>query len=248
MNEAGTPERPQLGVREAEPCRRLRGELGDRARMAEDVRRLQIDEIRDRRQRSRRTALPKSTTASAGSASITSRHVPAASSPPRISSACVHKSAASLGSNCCRCASVERLRRLDPFDPVRDFDELGELREPATGSGPRLASARQASPVHPIARTQSRGQRHSVGQPELLGECLRELRVVAIMPSTSRRPEIVNSSPTRNGAAGVAGAERAHHGRHWRRLPGWRSYLPDFSAMSSPNHFACSWASGGSRH
>ena len=70
----------------------------------------------------------------------------------------------------------------------------------------------------------------------------------AIMPSTSRWPESANSSPTRKRCSGGWPEPSSRMpAAASRRLRGSWSYLPDFSAMSSPNHFACSCASDGSR-
>ena len=64
------------------------------------------------------------------------------------------------------------------------------------------------------------------------------------MPSRSRTPDTANSSPTLNRPSSDCPRPTS------RSIPtapatlrsGW-SYLRDFIAMSSPNHFACSCAS-----
>ena len=67
----------------------------------------------------------------------------------------------------------------------------------------------------------------------------------AIMSSTSRWPEMHELEPEPEAVQRrVAGAEQPHaRRRSCAGCVGSWSYLIDFSAMSSPNHLACSWAS-----
>ena len=51
VHEAGAPERDDLGIAQPELRPGLGGELRDGARMAERVRRFQVDEVGDRQQR-----------------------------------------------------------------------------------------------------------------------------------------------------------------------------------------------------
>ena len=92
-------ERADLGRRQPELGRGVRGEVGDGAGVPERVRRLQVDEVGDRQQR-RVELVADSTTASAGSAPITASQVSAVSSPDSSISAWASNSSARSGSNC----------------------------------------------------------------------------------------------------------------------------------------------------
>ena len=52
VNETGTPEAQHVFVPQTQPGPRLRREVGDGASVAKEVRRLQVDKVRDRGQRS----------------------------------------------------------------------------------------------------------------------------------------------------------------------------------------------------
>ena len=191
---------------------------------------------------------PESTTASAGSASITASQVPTASrSAEKHRSASAQTSAASAGSNCLPAALAgERLARLDAADAVRDLDELARAARAARRAGSPRPRARPASRARPTARRPRRARR----APRRAARAARaRVRAIAawwaIMSSTSRCPESANSSPTRKRCSGGLPAPMTPHRRRGCRAGscGSWSYLTDFSAMSSPNHLACSCAS-----
>jgi hypothetical protein len=138
----------------------------------------------------------------------------------------------------------DRRRGLDPAGAVRHLDELrqmGDARRDRDGIALELTGPSAAVPH--LVRGGERGQ-DVAREPQLLAERAGDARVLATMSSTSRWPENANSSPTRKRCSGGRPAPI------WRmpaaaarRLPSWWSYLPAFSAMSSPNHLACSCAS-----
>ena len=223
------------------------GEVGDRAGVPEHVRRLEVDEVRDREQRGVEP-LPREHD---GERRLGVDHrVPGAD---RVEAGEDHlavgarAASASAGSNCLPRA----LARQRP-SPPRRRRRGGRPRRtrPAARSAPRAApprpSARPATRARPTARTRApSASSTSSGSPS----CSPSARAIAawcsIIPSTSRWPESANSSAdaeavqrrvARSRAAACSPPPSAGCASSW-------SYLTDFSAMSSPNHFACSCAS-----
>ena len=182
----------------------LSGQLGDRARVAEGVRRLQVDEVRDRQQR--RVELL---------ARRARRRAPARRRSPRPRSrpsrarrrslpASAHRSVASVGIELLAAALAgERRRRLDPADAVRDLDELRELRDPRRERDAFALDAVRASRARPTARRPlPSASSTSSGSPSCSPSARASAACWAIMPSTSRWPESANSSPTRKRCSG----------------------------------------------
>ena len=174
-------------------------------RVTERVRRLQVDEVRDRDAAPRRSCSPASTTASAGSASITASQVPTVVEPGQDHLAVVaHQSRHSAGSNCLPRRSRASSRAAStPPDAVGHLGVLGQLRQPGRHRHVVAARARPASPCRPTARRPRRAPR----PPRPAGSsCSASDAAMAawwsIMPSTSRWPERANSSPTRKRCSG----------------------------------------------
>ena len=190
---------------------------------------------------------PDSTTASAGSASITASQA-ATLVEAREDHLRPRRRAArpARDRTACRRASVRapspRRRRRRGARPRRTRPAARYARRSAR----RRPRARPATPsVPPLVRAAERVE-HLVGQRELLGRargpCRRGGR-------SCRRPRGGRTARTRARAGSDAAAgcpEPISRSARPRPSAGCRSswsYLPDFSAMSSPNHFACSWAS-----
>ena len=223
-------------------------EVRDRARMSERVRRLQVDEVRDRGQRvvdgvadeddgERRLALDHGVP----------RHDRVETAEDRVGLA--HERARhSAGSNCLPARFArERLRRRRP----RRRDARPRRTPRAARPAPRAESrspcelARPPAPVPLLVRAAQRVQ-HLVRQVELLRRArVRAARAGRPCPSTSRWPDSANSSPTRKRCERrIARADHPQRRRPPPRSPrSSPSYFVDFNAMSSPNHFACSCAS-----
>lgn len=79
------------------------------------------------------------------------------------------------------------------------------------------------------------------GRPSCSAKLRASRACCAIIPSTSRWPEMANSSPTRNLSSGELPVpiSRSMDSTPRTLRISW-SYFPAFIAMSSPNHFACS--------
>ena len=148
---------------------------------------------------------PESTTASAGSASITASQVPIESRSPKISSA--------LGAHQRRQRGIELLaaalprhrgRRLDPADAVRDLDELGDLRDPRRQRDVvALQAARPAAPVPLLVGGAQRRRCTAPGSPS----CSRAGRASSacwaiIVVHLAVAGESRTSSPTRKRCSG----------------------------------------------
>ena len=221
------------------------GEVGHRAGVAEAVRRLQIDEVRDRQQRGVEPLRARAR-----------RRAPARrrSPPPRSRRRRGRRGSLGLGARAappapgrtaCRALASERLRRARPRRRGARPRRTPRAARAAPRAGPPRPSARPATRARPTARTPPpSASSTSSGSPS----CSPSARAIAawwtIMSATSRWPERANSSPTRNRCSGALPApSRRIPAAAARRLRNSWSYLPDFSAMSSPNHFACSCAS-----
>src|SRR5690349_5185252 len=113
-------------------------------------------------------AAPETVMRSAGSASITAVHVWAESRSPRIASA----------SSCNAVATALAAQRsgtqFDPAEPMRNLDELGELRQPR---GDRdLLAGPPVRPAFTVPELVGRadGVLHRRREPEALGQCAGE--------------------------------------------------------------------------
>ena len=158
-----------------------------------------------------------------------------------------HERAASAGSNCLPRALARQRRRA----PRRRRCGGRPRRTPpaaraARRAAPRRPRARPASPGRPTARRTRRARRGpSSGSPSCSPSDRAIARVVGDHPvdlAVARERELQPDA----GSGAAAGARRragACPRPPPRRLRSSWSYLPAFSAMSSPNHFACSWAS-----
>ena len=116
---------------------------------------------------------------------------------------------------------------------------------PASGIASPASSPGQPRPSHRSYAAPSAVEHRRRAARAARRACRAIAAWCAIMPSTSRWPESANSRPSRKRCSGGCPAPRQPHARvaAMRRLRGSWSYLIDFSAMSSPNHFACSCAS-----
>ena len=143
-------------------------ELGDGVRVAERVRRLQVDEVRDRQRARRRTLPSRGTIASAGSASITAAQEPTSSMPSKIFSMSAQSAETSIGSNCLPARAPRRLLGRRRHHRQRCATSTNSascttraasgIASPATPSGPARA--------RPTARTSpQRVERPSRAEP-----------------------------------------------------------------------------------
>ena len=223
--------------------RRRRRELRDRARVPERVRRLEVDEVARPRAAPRRSARPTArprARARRRSPRPRSRRRrgPRAARPrrrgPERREGGVELAAAA--------PARELPGRLGAAGAVRDLDELRELGEARRDRDLPRPRAGPASPCRPTARTPRRARRvASAGSPSSAASERAISAWWVIMSSTSRRPETANSSPTRRRCSGGRPDPRSRSVESAPRAPS--SYLPALSAMSSPNHLACSYAS-----
>ena len=130
VDQAGAPQRPHLGLGQAELLAGRRRQLGDRRAWPSVYGDLRSTKFAIAASAASKRS-PESTTASAGSASITASQVATASRPDRIVSASRSITSANAGIELLAGALAGELpRRVHAADPVRDLDELGELREP----------------------------------------------------------------------------------------------------------------------
>ena len=226
---------------------RLRGEVGDRAGVAERVRRLEVDEVGDRQQRrvealarehhrERRLGLdhrvpgPRPSRGRRGSSSASAhracRPAPGRTArPPRLRAS--------------SCAAG------DAADAVRDLDELGQLRDPRRDRDLlALELARPAAPVPLLVR-----RRRARRGPRRAARAARPARAPSRRGCPSCRPsrgDRRRRTRARRGSGAAAGCPDPSSrmlAAAVRTLRSSWSYLPAFTAMSSPNHFACSCAS-----
>ena len=149
---------------------RARRELGDGVRVTEHVRRLQVDEVRDREQRGvEAPALERDGEYRLGLDHGVPRHdrVEPVEQRGRLGVDEVAEGRVELAA---APFPHERPRALDAADAVRDLDELAELREPRCERD-RLA-AELPGPALPVPHLVGRAERvqHVVGQLELLAE------------------------------------------------------------------------------
>ena len=159
-------------------ARRLGRQIGRRARMAERVRRLQVDEARDREERG---VEPLSGGPHRERRLGLDHRIP---SPDRVEARQDHVRLRAH-QRCQRGIELpaatladERPHRLDAPDPVRDLDELRQVRQPRRGR--HLLAPQLARPPPPVPLLIRGGEsvEHVVGQPELVGEGPRHRRVV----------------------------------------------------------------------
>ena len=157
-------------------------------RVAERVRRLEVDEVGDRLERGVELRRPSDTTVSAGSASITASQVATESSSSKIFSASVAHDATSAGSNCCPArARASSRRRVDPAGcdgrprRTRRAGRCARHRDRLAGE------ARRASPGRPSARTTPPSASSTAsGSPSCSPSWRASGRGCSIMPSRSR--------------------------------------------------------------
>ncbi len=171
VDEPRATQRARLALGQPELRAGRAGELGDGAGMAERVRRLQVDEVRDRQQR----GVEPFAREHDGERRLGVDHrVPRpdrrrgrrGSSPPSA-----HTSSASAGSNCVPArlrASVAAASTA--ADAVGDLDELRQLRQPRRER--HLLALGLAGPAAavPLLVGAAEGVPHRVRQPELLGQ------------------------------------------------------------------------------
>ena len=251
VHQPGPPQRSVIVVGSRPSCaaRRCR-ELGDgRASVAERVRRLEVDEVGDRAQRRVELARRRARRRAPARRRSPRPRSRTASSPPKIS---LGVGAQQLGRAPDRTALPPR-RSASAATPRRPHRSGGRPRRTrragrsATRSGrPRpLELPRPAPPVPLLVRRRRAPSQHRRGQPELLRQASGPARVlgdhvVDVAVARERElepdPEPVQRRAARRRAAACAAATSRTLRNSW-------SYLPDFSAMSSPNHLACSWAS-----
>ena len=113
----------------------------------------------------------------------------------------------------------------------------------ATGIAPALSTPGQPRPSH-CSYAAPTPSRTGPGNSSCSARLRARLACWEIIPSTSRCPEKANSSPTRNRCSGGLPAPISRMlASAPRTLGNSYRYLPDFMAISSPNHFACSCAS-----
>ena len=188
---------------------RARGELGDRVRVAEHVRRLQVDEVRDREQRGVEAARPRSVTASAGSASITASHVTTASRPERSSARLGVDDVAERGIELAAAPLPhERPRGLDAADAVRDLDELAELREPRRERDRLARRARRASPCRPTSRRRRRARRAPRAGSSSCSPSARAIAAWCVDHVVDLAVAREHEARARSGSGGAAGSRR----------------------------------------
>ena len=224
---------------------RARGELGDRVRVAEHVRRLQVDEVRDREQRGvELLAAQRDRERGLGVDHRVPRHdrVEAGEKLGRLGVDEVAERGVELAA---APLPHERPHGLDAADAVRDLDELAELREPRCERD-RLAAE---LPGQPLPSHISYAAPSASSTSSDSSSCSPSARAIAawwsIMLSTSRWPESTKLSPIRKRWSGglPAPIRRSPETMHPLAAQVVSPYLSAFSAMSSPNHFACSCAS-----
>ena len=139
----------------------------------------------------------------------------------------------------------ERDRGVDAADAVGDLGELRQLHDPRRERD--LVAGQLAGPAAAVPTFVRAAERveHRLGKTELCaqlaGECgvtghhVAHLSVAGDRElEASAEPVQRRASPTRSGAPCATTS---------RTLNGSWSYFVAFRAMSSPNHFACSWAS-----
>ena len=205
-----------LALGEPEPRAGRGGEVGDRARVAERVRRLEVDEVRDRRQRRVELARRRARRRAPARRRSPRPRCRRASRPPRIVVGVgAQQRARAPGSNCLpRALAGERRRRR------RRRRRGGRPRRTprAARSAPRSGSprprARPASRGRPTARRPRRARR----APRRAARAARPARAPArawwaIMSSTSRWPDSANSRPTRKRCSGGLPAPMQPHRR-----------------------------------
>ena len=172
--------------------RRRGGELGDRARVAERVRRLEVDEVRDRASSAASNRSPESTTASAGSASITASHVADA-----VEAGEDHVGVSATAAPRAPGRTACRARRAPapsppPTPPTRCATSTNSASCASRAASGIASPAQLARPAlaRPTARTAApSASSTSRGQPELLGRARAPSRAWwLIMSSTSRWP------------------------------------------------------------
>ena len=243
MHEPGPPQGGHVAIGHAQPPAGVPAQVGDGRGVAEAVRRFQVDEVRDRRERlvellgvdrdrQRRLGVdhrvPRADVVEAGQdhLALVADHV--------------GQRGIELLSRRRRATSRARPRRPGGGPPRRSRPAPRGARPSAR---PRRSFGR-ASRGRPTARRRARPPPARLGQAQLLGQRDGEGGVVVdhgVHVAASRERELESDpEPVQRR---VARADHAHAGRHHARGPGSYSYLIDLSAMSSPNHLACSWAS-----
>ena len=217
------------------------------ARVTERVRRLQVDEVRDREQR-RVEALAGEHDRERG-LGLRSPHP--RSRPSRGRARIIVRVGAqqrrrASGSNCLppRLRASAVAASTPPTRCATSTNSASCASRDAIGTSLACELAGPAAPVPLLVRRADRLE-HRRRQPELLGERPRERRRAG---RSCRRPRGDRRSRTRAraGSGAAAGCPRPTSriaASRRARCPGSWSYLPDLSAMSSPNHFACSCAS-----
>ena len=131
VDQPGAPERARLGRRQPELGAGGRGEVADRPRVPQRVRRLQVDEVGDRQQGRVEAARPRRRPRAPARPRSPRPRCATESRPPRSSSACAaeqrRERRVELLAARARCASA--FGRVDAPDAVRDLDELRQLSD-----------------------------------------------------------------------------------------------------------------------
>ena len=252
VHEAGAAQRvARRRPRSPEPRAGRAGQLGDRPRVPEEVRRLEVDEVRDRRRARRRSARPSARTAQRRLG--VDHRVPGrrrrrgrreSTSPRRRCT----------GSRQSRDRTARRAhsgaRSVAAATPPERWATSTYSASCAirAASGTASPSARPGQPA-PVPALVGRRASASCDRRPAARARSPSVRAMAawwaIMPSTSRWPDERELEPEPEAMQRrMPGAEQPQAGDAPAAGSGgsW-SYLSDFSAMSSPNHLACSWAS-----
>ncbi len=221
VREARPPERHDIAVGHSQRDAGAALRSATAARMAEEVGRLEVDEVRRRPPERVSKRSPVTTTGS--------RVRPRSRGPsgrrsrgPRMSSARRRTASGQLRSEQPAAGLPgERARALDTVQAVCDLDELRELTISAMPAGPHRPRARAASPAvpglvrrHAARRAHARQielRRQFGGQRGVASEHVVQLLV---------EPAVANATPTRSRCSGgLAGPEPAH--LRWPSLACW---------------------------
>ena len=215
MHQAGPPQRRDLVGGQAEPLPRRGGEVGDRTSVPEGVRRLEVDEVRDREECLVELVVGQH---------HGQRRLGADHGIPRVDHVELGQEQVGVGGENVREVRVELLAPLgadelprgrDAAHPVRDLDELaddGQASRDRHAVTPELARPAAAVPLL-VRRVQ--GVEGLLRQPEVLAEPARHLRVVGdhgVQVAMARHRELEADAEPVPISPSPAGPEPADHG------------------------------------
>ena len=218
------------------------GEVSERRRVPERVRRLEVDEASDRgerlvaplrRQPHRQCRLP-----------VDHR-------VPRIELVDAVEDLVDVASETPHEVGIELLGRsafghldggVGPAVAMRHLDELGQLDDAGRDRDRRAGEVPRPAVAVPTLVGRRRGRRGSIGGSPSSRPRARAINAwLAIMPSSSLWPETAKSTATRSRCSGVLPAPSMRSVRaRSASVDDSCSYFTDFAAMSSPNQWACS--------